>query len=231
MSPDHYTSNVPAAPAPTTRIVLCNSRSSVYDVVAAHPPGSVAVLSPRSDIRAPRVWWPLIEQCWDARLASVAADYLTRDLPANLRLMTPEASTLLAGALHAASLVNWPIVTLNHLLDCGAVSTVVELLAGADEQELALDVASVAGPTAPDAELVVQAAALAARHLDVARALITGPQPGSPRQLVGGLAGEPTPVICVHDDFSPVAATIIARLRHVVDTSATQDAVIEDVAA
>ena len=198
-----------------TQIVVCRSRASVHAVLGAHPPGLVTVLSARSDIDAPRTWWPLIEQCWDERLAAVAADHLTRDLPANLRLVTPEATTLLAGALHAASLVNWPIVTLTHLLDAGAVPTIVELLAGAGENDFALDVASVAGPTAPEAELVTQAAALAARHLEYARHLITGPPGHTPHVRVPALAGHQAPTVCVHDDQSPVAGLIIARLRHV----------------
>lgn len=224
MSPNH------SSPEPThttdtpTQIVVCRTRASVDAVIAAHRPGEVSVISARTDLAgATRAWWPLIEQCWDARLASVAADYLTRDLPPNLRLLTPEAATLLAGALHAASLVNWPIVTLTHLLDSGAVATIVELLAGADEHELALDVASVAGPTAPEAEVVVRAAALAARHLDHARLLITGPDAQRSPQQRWGLAGAPTPVVCLHDDASPIAALIIARLRHlsVTDAAAT----------
>ena len=48
-------------------------------------------------------------------------------------------------ALHAASLVNWPIVTLTHLLDAGAVPTIVELLAGAGENDALLRADALAG--------------------------------------------------------------------------------------
>lgn len=201
------------ASRPATSILLCRSKAAVARVSASDQSRPVAVLSADPSISGPRTWFPLIESCWEESIAGVAADYLTRDLPRYLQLATPEAATLLAGALHAASLVNWPVVTLAHLLDAGAVSTIVELLVGADEEDFGLDVAAAAGPAAPDRHHITHAAALAAHHLLHAEPMIT-PSGSASRPVTALVAGAEPVTIAVHDDGSATAALIIARLRY-----------------
>lgn len=200
-----------------TTVLVCRGMTALTRMVAEHDPDGLTVLSPNPMVSAPRTWFPLIELCWDACFAGAAADHLTRDLPQHLRLVTPEATTLLAGALHAAALVNWPVVTLTHLLDAGAVATIVELLAGADEEEFALDVAAAAGDTAPDRHHVVQAAALAAHQLLHGETMVTPPHPMS-RPVTALLADATPATIIVHDDGWALAGLVIARLRYLAQT-------------
>lgn len=209
----HNSHRRPVASRPATTILVCRSRAALARVAATDQSRPVVVLSADPSISGPRTWFPLIESCWEESIACVAADYLTRDLPGYLRLATPEAATLLAGALHAASLVNWPVVTLAHLLDAGAVSTIVELLVGADEEDFGLDVAAAAGPAAPDRHHITHAAALSAHHLLHAEPMVT-PTGSASRPVTALLAGPDSVTIAVHDDGSAIAALIIARLRY-----------------
>lgn len=192
-------------------VVRCTTVADVVELVSRHESCriTVASASPLPGLDVPHSWWPLIDECWDRRVADVVADHLTRDLPPSLHHFTPEAATLLSGALHAASLVNWPVVTLTHLLDSGAVATIIELLGGQDP-ESALDVASVAGSTCPDAGRVIAAAAIGAQQLHHSESLITGP--GSVRS--GVLAGPPSDVVAFVDDGSTVAGLVLSRLRY-----------------
>lgn len=196
--------------ASTPRIVQCTSIRAVASTVRAHPIGDVSTVSSTDiGIDAPRAWWPLLDQCCDRRVADVVADHLTRDLPPSLVHVIPEAATLLAGALHAASLVGWPTITLTHILDSGAVATVTELLTGQDES-FALDVAAAAGPSAAENGRVIAAAAIAAQQLHHGEGLITGPGALAAGAVLGGAQ---TPVVAVHDDGSAVANLVISRLR------------------
>lgn len=198
-------------PDNNTLIVVCQSESALARVAAEHGLDQVAVLSSRQHDGYRRVWWPLLEECWDRRVADAAAERLTRQLPCHLRAVTPEATTLLAGALHAASLVGWPTVTLTHILDSGAVPTIVELL-GCQDEELAADVAAAAGEMAPEAALVRTAAAYAAQQLHHGELMLTGPGAARPGDV---LAGPQRPVVVVFDDHSPVATLILSRLTFV----------------
>ncbi|MDR2280015.1 MAG: hypothetical protein LBE07_04060 [Gordonia sp. (in: high G+C Gram-positive bacteria)] len=203
-------------PTPTTLApiyVECTSAAAVADLVAFHPAGQVSVLAAALPVGvdAPRIWWPLLDQCTDRRIADHVADKLTRDLPPSLVHLTPEAATLLSGALHASSFVGWPTVTLTHILESGAVATIVELLTG-QADELALDVAAAAGPSNPDHARVITAAAIGAQQLHHSDGLITGPTRAG--MAVGPmLAGTSAPVIAVHDDGSTVVDLILSRLR------------------
>lgn len=203
-------------------IVQCSSTAALARLVAAHPRGEVAIVSPVTvpGLDAPRAWWPLLDQCTDRRVADVVADHLTRDLPPSLVHLTPEACTLLAGALHAASLVGWPTITLTHILDNGSVATIVELLSGG-EDEFALDVAAAAGPAHPESARVITAAAIGAQQLHHSEGLITGPGNPLPGSI---LAGAATPIIGVHDDGSTVARLVLSRLRFLGSTVITGSA-------
>lgn len=125
-------------------------------------------------------WWPAVSLSSDSRVASAIADQLTCELPVHMRWVSPEASVVVAAALHAASMVDWPPITIAHLLESGSVATFIELLAGGGSEDLALDLSAVAGDLAPDRESVLLAASAAVSPLVADQGVISGPGVGVP---------------------------------------------------
>ncbi|MBT0568616.1 hypothetical protein [Williamsia sp. CHRR-6] len=196
-------------------VLVAPTRTALAAYLRMHPAATVISPDPAAVTADQRSWWPLLDMCADQSVAATAADHLTRDLPANLTLAVPDAATVLTGALHAAALVGWPPVTVAHILDAGAIPTIVELLGADGDDDLALCVAAAAGDLAPDRDVVRHAAALAGRELLAAAAAITGPTRGYD---TGGngvwreVRGAQSSTVIVHTDDTALGHVIADRL-------------------
>lgn len=168
----------PSAPALDSGNVIIANTDEDWNVLRDRPEmQTVAAVLTSDDTWTPRVraWWPAISLSADLRVAGAVADQLTAVLPTQMLTAAPEASVVLAGALHAASMVDWPPVTVTHLLDSGSIATFVELLAGSGADDMALDVSAAAGALSASRNAVLAAAAFAARPLVVEQHIISPP--------------------------------------------------------
>ena len=197
--------------APT--VIAADSAAALTAALRTHRHAAVISPDPAAVPADQRAWWPLLELCSDESLAAVVAEAIAADLPGELLLYSPEAATVLGGALHAAALVGWPPVTVSHLLDAGAIATIVELLSADGDDDYALCVAGAAGDLAPGRAVVRHAAALAGRQILDAAAAITGP---ARAEFVGSwvwreVRGHRAPTLIVHTAGTALGRVIAER--------------------
>ena len=208
-------------------VLVAPTRTALAAHLRLAPNATVISPDPAAGSADRRAWWPLLDVCADQSVAATVADHLTRDLPSTLRFAIPDAATVLTGALHAAALVGWPPVTVAHILDAGAIPTIVELLGADGDDDLALCVAAAAGDLAPDRDLVRYAAALAGRSLVSVAAAITGPTRPTGCYDAGGngvwreVRGARSSTVIVHTDDTALGHVIADR---VLLLAATEDA-------
>lgn len=197
-------------------VLVAPTRTALAAHLRMTPDATVISPDPAAVSADRRSWWPLLDVCADQSVAATVSDHLTRDLPSTLRFAIPDAATVLTGALHSAALVGWPPVTVAHILDAGAIPTIVELLGADGDDDLALCVAAAAGDLAPDRDLVRYAAAVAGRGLLAAAAAITGPIGGYD---AGGngvwreVRGARSETVIVHTDDTALGEVIADRVR------------------
>ncbi|WP_150116659.1 hypothetical protein [Williamsia herbipolensis] len=205
-------------------VLVAPTRTALAAQLRLNPDATVISPDPAAVTADRRAWWPLLDVCADQSVAATVADHLTRDLPSNLRFAIPDAATVLTGALHAAALVGWPPVTVAHILDAGAIPTIVELLGADGDDDLALCVAAAAGDLAPDRDLVRYAAAVAGRSLLAAAAAITGPTGGYDAGGSGvwrEIRGARSATVIVHTDDTALGHALADRVLLLAATAPT----------
>ncbi|ORM35507.1 hypothetical protein BFL43_09305 [Williamsia sp. 1135] len=206
--------------APHTQLMITHTPAALLAAPWRHCPQTAVVSAASTAGGQRRGWWPAISLSTDVRVAGAIADQLTSALPDAMRLVVPEASVVVAAALHAASMVDWPPITIAHLLDSRSTATFAELLAGSGSEDLALDLAAVAADLTPGRDAVTAAAAKAVLPLVTEQGIISGP--GSAGRGPGPFyelrCPTGTDAVCI-DASSTLGAVVADRCRYLARTA------------
>ena len=207
--------------APHTQLMITHTPADLLTALWRQSPQTAVISAAISAAAAApaqgqrRAWWPAISLSSDVQVASAVAEQLTSALPAAMRPVVPEASVVVAAALHAASMVDWPPITIAHLLDSRSTATFAELLAGSGSEDLTLDLAAVAGDLAPGRDAVVDAAAEAVMPLVTEQSIVSGPGSGGrgPGPFDELRCPTGTDAVCI-DASSTLGAVVADRCRY-----------------
>lgn len=201
--------------APHTQLMITHTPADLLTALWRQSPQTAVISAAAPGQGQRRAWWPAISLSSDVRVASAVAEQLTSALPAAMRPVVPEASVVVAAALHAASMVDWPPITIAHLLDSRSTATFAELLAGSGSEDLTLDLAAVAGDLAPGRDAVVAAAAEAVMPLVTEQSIVSGPGSGGrgPGPFYELRCPTGTDAVCI-DASSTLGAVVADRCRY-----------------